>query len=544
MSDKMTPNDSGISSSPWMRESVPDLWAELPAETRVDVCVIGAGISGLSVAYHLMRANKTVLVIDDGPIGGGETGRTSAHLASALDDRFYDLESRHGERGARLAAQSHAAAIDDIEAIVHGEHIACDFRRVDGYLFAPPGADLEVIHKELAAARRAGLECELVPKAPLPGFSTGPCIRFARQAQFHPIKYLRGVAEAIIARGGRIATGVRAEAVEGGSPARVVTEGNRVILADAVVVATNAPISSRVKLPAKEAQYRTYMIAMEIPRRSAPLALYWDTLDPYHYARVIQGSRDSEYDMVIVGGEDHKVGQDNHADARFDRLAEWTRERFVGATHICQRWSGQIIEPVDGLAYIGKDPSAGDHVYVVTGDSGNGLTHGTIAGMLITDQILGRKNEWTELYDPSRSARHGAREWLKQNLNTAAQYADWVGGGDVRREDEILPGQGAVVRHGVRLMAVYRDEAGHCHHRSAVCPHLGGIVSWNAAEKSWDCPAHGSRFDCLGRVINGPANADLAVTEAPGARDEEPAAARDTEAGPSPVFPNIDRGPV
>ena len=518
MSDKMIPNDSGTSSSPWMREQVPDLWAELAAETHCDVCIVGAGIAGLSVAYHLVRSGAQVIVIDDGPIGGGETSRTSAHLANALDDRFHLLEKMHGERGARLAAQSHGAAIDDIESIVHGEKIDCDFRRVDGYLFG----DTAELERELPAARRAGLECELIPALPLPGFDSGPALKFTRQAQFHPIKYVRGLAEAIVARGGRICTGVRAEDVQGGTPARVVCEGGKVITAGAVVVATNAPISSLVKLPAKEPQYRTYMIGMKVPRRSVPLALYWDTSDPYHYVRVIPGGDGAEDDLLIVGGEDHKVGQEDDAEVRWQRLVDWTRERFVGVTDVVQRWSGQVIEPVDSLAYIGRDPSAGDNVYVATGDSGNGLTHGTIAGMLLTDMILGRSNEWEKLYDPSRSGlRRHATEYLKEAVNMTAQYADWLGAGDVRDEDAIPAGQGAVVRRGIHLVAIYRDEAGHCHARNARCPHLGAVVSWNHAEKSWDCPAHGSRYDCLGRVINGPANSDLEPFEEEGETGDE-----------------------
>ena len=514
MSDKMIPNDSGISCSPWMRETVPDLWGELASETYTDVCIVGAGIAGLSVAYHLTLAGRRVLVIDDGPIAGGETGRSSAHLSCALDDRFHWLEDKHGAHGARLAYQSHAAAIDDIESIVHGEHIDCDFRRVDGYLFGPPGAHTDELTRELAAAQRAGFrDASLVPGAPLPGFATGPCLRFPRQAQFHPIKYVRALAQLIMERGGRICTGVRAEHVEGGSPARVDCEGHRVIRAGSVVVATNAPISSRVKIPMKQSAYRTYMIAMQVPRRLVPQALYWDTCDPYHYARVIAAGPGAECDLVIVGGEDHKTGQDNHAEGRYQRLIDWTRERFVGATQVVQKWSGQIMEPSDGLAFIGRDPSAGDNIYICTGDSGNGLTHGTIAGLLLTDLIRGRKNEWAELYDPSRSALRAAAIFMKEAINSAGQYADWLTSGDVDSEDDIQPGQGAVVRRGLHLLAVYRDEAGHCHERSAKCTHLGAVVAWNAAEKSWDCPAHGSRFDCLGRVINGPASGDLHPVE-------------------------------
>lgn len=533
MSDQMIPNDSGTSRSPWMRETVPDLWGELGVETTTEVCVIGAGIAGLSVAYHLTLAGRDVLVIDDGPIAGGETGRTSAHLASALDDRFYRLEDRHGLAGAQLAYQSHAAAIDDIERIVEAEAVDCDFQRVDGYLFAPPGASTDEISRELAAARRAGhAGATLVPGAPLPGFATGPCIRFPRQAQFHPVKYVRALAELIIQRGGRICTGVRAEHVEGGAPARVEVEGNRRIHAGAVVVATNAPISSRVKIPLKQAAYRTYVISMQVPRLTVPQALYWDTADPYHYARVIPGAEGAEHDLLIVGGEDHRTGQDDHSEERWQRLIDWTLERFVGATQVVQRWSGQIMEPNDGLGFIGRDPSAGDNIYVCTGDSGNGLTHGTIAGLLLPELIRGRGHAWAQLYDPARSALRAAGTFVKEAVNMAGQYASWLGGGDVRSEDDILPGHGAVIRRGVHMLAVYRDIAGTCHERSARCPHLGAVVHWNQAEQSWDCPAHGSRFDCLGRVINGPAAGDLRPVGDEEVPQEIPI--------PSTTFPSLD----
>jgi glycine/D-amino acid oxidase-like deaminating enzyme/nitrite reductase/ring-hydroxylating ferredoxin subunit len=534
MSDQMIPNDSGFSCSPWMRETVPDLWADLPAQIYADVCIVGAGIAGLSVAYHMVRAGRSVVVIDDGPIGGGETGRTSAHLSSALDDRFWWLEQHHGVHGAMLAAQSHSAAIDDIEAIIEREGIDCDFQRVDGFLFTPPNISTDELTRELGAARRAGLEVEMVPRAPLMGFETGPALRFGRQAQFHPIRYLRGLAEAVLLHGGRICTGIRAEHIEGGTPATVRTDGGHTIQAGAIVVATNAPISSRWKLPMKQAAYRTYVVALRVPRATVPTALFWDTGDPYHYARVVPGAGGGDNDMLIVGGEDHRTGGGNHANDRYDRLISWARDRFVGANEVTARWSGQIMEPADGLGLIGHDPSSGEHVYLATGDSGHGLTHGTIAGILLSDLILGRENGWAPLYDPARkSGLRATGKYLKDAAHAVGQYTHWFRGGDVRSSDDIAPGQGAVVRRGLHMLAVYRDHAGHLHERSASCPHLGAVVCWNAAERSWDCPAHGSRFDCLGRVMNGPASSDLSPVEEPAPTDTIPVTA-------STTFPALD----
>jgi nitrite reductase/ring-hydroxylating ferredoxin subunit len=210
-----------------------------------------------------------------------------------------------------------------------------------------------------------------------------------------------------------------------------------------------------------------------------------------------------------VGGEDHKTGQADDTDERFDRLQSWTRERFPQAGEIAFRWSGQIMEPVDTLAFIGRNP--GDQsIYVVTGDSGNGMTHGTIAGILLTDLILGRPNEWQTLYDPGRITLRAAADFARENLNVAAQFASYVTPGEVGTAEEIAPGEGAVIRKGLTKIAACRDTGGLLHERSAVCPHLGCIVDWNSTEKTWDCPCHGSRFDQSGNVLNGPANAGLA----------------------------------
>jgi Rieske Fe-S protein len=206
-----------------------------------------------------------------------------------------------------------------------------------------------------------------------------------------------------------------------------------------------------------------------------------------------------------VGGEDHKTGQANDGDQRFARLEAWTRERFAAASRFEFRWSGQVMEPVDGLALIGRNPLDSDNVYIATGDSGNGMTHGTIAGMLLTDLISGRDNAWARLYDPARKTLGAITEFAKENLNVAAQYADLVTPGEVKDVAEIAPGQGAILRRGLAKVAVFRDEHGGLHERSAVCTHLGCVVQWNAVERTWDCPCHGSRFHVDGRAVNGPA---------------------------------------
>jgi len=498
--------EGGSTTSIWMDMERSALRSALGEDIDCDVCIVGAGIAGLTTAYLLAREGKSVIILDDGPIGGGETGRTTAHIANALDDRYFEIEKLHGRKGARLAAESHSAAIDRIEAIVKKQQIDCEFERLDGYLFVPPGESADVLDKELAAAHRAGLtDVELVERAPLQGFETGPCLRFPRQAQFHPLKYLDALARTIEAMGGRIFTNSRATDFQDGAPGQVITEAGHVASAGAIVVATNTPINDRFAIHTKQAPYRTFVVGLKVQRGSIARALYWDTPDPYHYVRLQDAG---DYELLIVGGEDHKTGQAEDTDKRFERLEAWARERFPTAKDMQFRWSGQVLEPVDSLAFIGLNP--GDqNTYIITGGSGHGMTHATIGGIVLTELILGRRSEWATLYDPSRISLKAAGEFLKENLNVAAQYSNFASAADVDTFAEIANGTGALVRDGLKKLAVYRDSQGQLHKRSAVCPHLGCIVDWNAGENTWDCPCHGSRFDPYGKVLNGPSTIDL-----------------------------------
>ncbi len=505
-------SDSGKSVSPWLASVEMPQTKPLEKNIETDVGIVGAGISGLTTAYLLAREGKKVVVIDDGAIGDGETGRTTAHIVNALDDRYYVLERMHGQKGARLAAESHTEAINKVEEIVRAEKIDCEFERVDGYLFEPPGGDPKNIEREYHATRRAGIFVELVDKAPAP-FETGRALKFPEQAQFHPLKYLRALALQIEKRGGAIFTKTRAENIEGGEPGKISTNGGKTISAKAIVVATNTPVNDRVIIHSKQTPYRTYVVAFAIPENSVPTILLWDNDMPYHYVRtqvVRNGSR--EETLLIVGGEDHKTGQHDEGSAPFGRLEHWTRERYPIAGEVRYRWSGQVMEPVDKLGYIGRNPMDEKNVYVITGDSGNGMTHGTIGGILITDLIMGRQNPWETLYDPKRKTHSikSLKEYVRENADVAAQYADFLMRGEVASVDEIKPGFGAVLRRGTHLIAAARDEKGKVHERSAICPHLGCVVRWNHVEKTWDCPCHGSRYDLTGKVLNGPSLGDLA----------------------------------
>ncbi|MBC7933239.1 MAG: FAD-dependent oxidoreductase, partial [Rubrivivax sp.] len=414
---------------------------------------------------------------------------------------------------------SHTAAIDLIEEIVTEEAIGCDFERVDGYLFVPPGESTEQLGEELRAAHRAGLtEIKYVERVPYDGYDFGAALHFPYQGQFHILKYMSGLVAALKKRGGRVYTGTHAEEIKGGEGAHVKTSDGFTVSAAAIVVATNTPVNDLVAIHTKQAPYRTYVVGARVPTGSIPRMLLWDTPDPYHYIRLQTVTGDegnATHDVLIVGGEDHKTGQADDADERFRRLEEWTRERFPAVERVEYRWSGQVMEPVDGLAFIGRNPMDSDNVLIATGDSGNGMTHGTIAGRLLTDLIMGRDSEWATLYDPSRiSLLRAPLEYAKENVNVAAQYADHLTGGEVGSVEEIKAGEGAILRRGLKKVAVYRDAGGALCEMSAVCTHLGCIVAWNGKEKSWDCPCHGSRFDPKdGHVLNGPAINGLTQAE-------------------------------
>jgi glycine/D-amino acid oxidase-like deaminating enzyme/nitrite reductase/ring-hydroxylating ferredoxin subunit len=481
----------------------------LSGNLTADVCVIGAGIAGLSTAYLLSKQGLSVALIEARGVGSGETGHTTAHIAIP-DEGYWHLEKTLGESAARQVADSFAAAADMIEATAREESIECDFERLPGYLYSCAKDAETELSREREAAFRAGVRVSREEHLPISTFAAGPCLRFEDQAQFHPLRYIAGLTQATVKRGTRIFCDTRALDVDQHSDGVVVTTATGKVSAAAAVVATNVPFNDRVTIHAKQFAYQTYAVAALVKRGSLPHVLIWDDADPYHYVRLTRGD-DDEHDLLIVGGADHRTGQQDDPEESYRQVHEWLREHFPEAGPLAYRWSGEVMEPLDGVAYLGRNPGS-RNVYVISGDSGNGISHATIGAILVCDQIRGRDSPWSSIYDPSRKPARQTLHFMREQANVAAQYLDWLTVGEWTPA-ALEAGQGIVVRAGLRKLAVFRDDDGALHCRSATCPHLGCVVRWNGLDRTWDCPCHGSRFSAHGSVLHGPAVSGLAALE-------------------------------
>src|SRR5918996_821910 len=411
---------SGQSESSWFKDiGNPLKFDKLAQNISVDVAIVGGGIAGVTTAYLLSKSGKSVALLEDGYLGSGETGRTTAHITHALDDRYYNIEKNHGATSAKIAAESHTSAIDFIDRTVKEEKIDCAFSRLNGYLFLDPTDKKSSLDKELAALKNAGISsAKIESESPLESKDTSPCICFQDQAQFQPMLYLTAIANRMCQNNEvKIFTETHAEQIQNDNSADVIkTNSGYSVTAQNIVLATNAPFIDKVsKIYDKQVAYRTYVIVAEIQKNSIPSALYWDTgnqnskdhVKPYHYVR-IQQTENEKNDLLIVGGEDHNTGSPNNRDdfdKKFKNLETWMRKIFPVDGPVVYNWSGQVMEPLDGVGFIGPNPGKDKNIYIATGDSGNGMTHGTIAGIILHDLILGKNNPWAELYNPNRNIR-------------------------------------------------------------------------------------------------------------------------------------------
>ena len=478
----------------------PDLrFVPLAGDVAVDVAVLGGGITGVTTALLLKQAGKTVALVELRRVGHGVSGNTTAKLTSGHGFVYAKLAQKHGLEVARVYAESNEAGLAKIADLVETHAIECDFERSDNYVYGTAAVDAARLREEARAAQAAGLDAAFVDELALP-FSVAGAVRLRDQAQFHPAKYLAALAELIDGDGSHVFEETRAIGVKTGDPSMVSTSGGT-IRADDVVVATHLPFLDRGLYFVKAHPQMSYAVAA--PVESPPEGMYLSISEP---TRSIRSTPHGGERLLVLGGEGHPAGRDGDTRRRYEALEHDLAAWFGGDPHY--RWSAHDYVPVDGLPYIGRLTPLTKRLHVATGFAKWGLTKGTLAAMILTDTILGRSNPWADTYDASRlDLRRSFAGLLTANARIGARFiSDRL---SARTLDSIPKGEGAVVRNGLSQLAVHRDDQGQLHALSARCTHLGCIVAWNTAERTWDCPCHGSRFDTDGRVFEGPATLDL-----------------------------------
>ena len=457
-------NTSGETKPVWVHHMPYDKYPQFPPLTKniqTDVCIVGAGIAGISIAYELVNQGKRVTLIEARNVLSGESGRTAGHLSNALDDGYVKIEREHGLQGAQMAAESHTWALERIGEICKATGIDCEYHRLPGYEISPYPrghasyqTQVTRLQKEVELAKKLGLPARFQDGLPVSGWDGSPepgdGVIFADQATFHPTKYCVGVLDWLRRQPSfHCFVHTRMMSTRERDLVEVLTDGGYTITAADMVEAIYIPLQ-RLELVAEMQSMRTYCIAIRVPKGSVEDCLVG--AGPYRYARCAEC--DDKDDYLVLGGCDHKVGQDDTR-GRFAELETWTRERFTHAGSVDYQWSGQIFEPLDCVACIGKDPGQ-QHTYIVTGDSGNGLTHGVLAGKLIADEITGLDNPWAALYNPDRTVRASSVPRLLQHA--MAHYQSWVQP-DVKDIEDVAVGSGGVIEEDpLAPVAVYRDE--------------------------------------------------------------------------------------
>jgi len=509
---EINPRDS-MNPSPWQNVAAVRSEVELHPDLSgvFDVLIVGAGITGITTALMLQKAGKKCLIVEAGTIGFGTTGGTSAHLNTFFDATYPEVESDFGQDAARQLADAGKEAMATIASLVKEYQIDCDLEYKDGYLFSENEKETKQLQEILESSRNAGIavsESE-TNDVPLP---FEKAIRFAHQGQFHPLKYISGLAAAFRHLGGLILEDSLVTDRNDVDGVIEIIAGGQTLRGLNLVYATHMP-PGITAFSFRCAPYRSYVLGLKLKDDSYPTGLAYDMQEPYHYFRTheIDGQK-----HLILGGEDHKTGHGDPEQA-YANLEAYAR-KYYKVQSVAYKWSSQYYIPVDGLPYIGPLATTGDNTYIATGFNGNGMMFGTLSGKMISDQILGIENRYAGLFSPSRlKPVAGFSEFIKENADVAWHFiSDRFGADDLDKLSQLKKGEGKVADFQGEKLAIYKDEQGKVTALSPVCTHAGCIVGFNAAEQSWDCPCHGGRFDISGKVICGPPQKDLEQVNLPG----------------------------
>ena len=490
----------------WIGTTPETAYPALDDRLSVDVAVVGGGITGLTAALLLKESGRSVAVIEARRVALGTTGNTTAKITS-LHGLVYDtLIAKHGEDRARLYGEANQAAVETIAGIVNRHAIDCDFLRMAAYTYTESRENVGQIEAEVEAARRLGLPASFVHETSLP-FPVSAAVRFDNQALFHPRRYCVALAALVDGAGSHVFEMTRATGIEErDGTVEVVTERG-IVEARHVIIATLLPFHDPIGLFAKTHPSRSYAVSAEVDG-VAPDGMFLSVDSP---TRSVRPHPTDGPNVLIIGGEEHKTGQETDTEARYAAVEAWARERFA-VRSIDHRWSAQDYVPADGIPYVGRMKAGSDTLLVAAGFKKWGMSNGTAAAMMLTDIILGRANPWLSVFDARRLEIGASVESLvKENLNVASRFI----GDRFRRAGpgspgELRPGEGAVVDHHGEKVAAYRAVDGSVTAVSARCTHMGCLVDFNPAERTWDCPCHGSRFATDGLVIEGPATSPLA----------------------------------
>ena len=470
-----------------------------------DVIIVGAGITGVTTALLLQQSGKNCLLVEAENAGFGTTGGTTAHLNTFYDTSYYQIINDFGEENAKLVAQGAKAAIGLIKNNIEANKIDCNFEEKDGWLFALNEKQGTELNDIVEAAHKVEVAMEFTGQNPFP-IPYFKAVHIPGQAQFNPIQYIYGLLKAFQAAGGILIENCRVTKIEEGAVLNVETNrGN--FRAGKAVYATHIPPGVNL-LHFRCAPYRSYVIGIKLKNDSSyPHGLGYDMDDPYHYYRteVVNGQK-----YLIAGGEDHKTGHEENTTACFDRLTQYVSEHFDVA-EICFKWSSQYYEPTDGLPYIGNLPGHGDNVFVATGFSGNGMIYGSLSALVLSNIIINGDSAYKKLFDPKRvKPIAGFSNFLKEGADVVKVFVSGLFAGDKIKElGSLKNGEAKLLKQDGHTMGVYRDEQGEIFAVNSACPHIKCTVGWNNAEKSWDCPCHGSRFSYDGKMLTAPAVSDL-----------------------------------